>query len=115
MGLNDTAPTFVYTPNYTWGPAVFTADGKKLLITDSDGTSYNVSSINLDGSGLTPLTTSTTTDNFSPVRYKNLVIFNQANSANNSWDIYSMDQTGNNQTLIHSTADTAETLIDSYY
>jgi Tol biopolymer transport system component len=115
MGLSDTAPTFVYSPNSWWGPAVFSADGKTLLLTDYDGTDYNIFSVNLDGSGLTPLTTSTDTDNFSPLPYKKLIMFNRYNSTNNSWDIYSMDQTGNNQNLVHSTNDTWEVLVESYW
>lgn len=115
MGLNDTNPTLVYSPNDWWGPAVFSADGSKLLITDYDGTQYNIFSVNLDGSGLTPLTTGTTGDNISPVPYKNVILFNQINSANASWDIYVMDQTGANQVLVHSTASTDESLLDAYW
>ncbi len=115
MKLTDTAPTFVYTPNSMWGPAMYSADGTKLLFTDYDGTHWNISSINLDGTGLTPLTASTSTDNVSAVPYKNLIVFNQSNSTNNSWDVYVMDQTGNNQTLVHSTANTWEALIESYW
>jgi Tol biopolymer transport system component len=115
MGLSDTAPTFAYAPNSWWGPAMFTGDGSKLLLTDYDGTDYNIFTVNLDGTGLMQLTTSTDTDNFSPVPYKNLIMFNRYNSTNSSWDIYAMDQTGANQTLIHSTADTWESLLDSYW
>ncbi len=115
MGLADTAPTFVYAPSSWWGPAVFTGDSKKLLMTDYDGTHDNIFSVNLDGSSLTQLTTSTTTDNFSPVPYKNLIMFDSYNATNSSWDIYAMDQTGNNQNLIHSTANTWEVLIESYW
>jgi len=115
LGLNDTDPTLVISPNDWWGPAVFSADGSKLLITDYDGTQYNIFSVNLDGSGLTPLTTSTSGDTFAPIPYKNLILFNQENTANSSWDIYVMDQTGANQVLVHSTANTWETLLDSYW
>jgi Tol biopolymer transport system component len=117
MGLNDTAPSFVFTPNDWWGPAVFSADGKKLFVTDYDGTTDNIYSINLDGSGLKPLTTSTDSNapDFSPVAYKNLIVFNLYNSTNNSVDVYVMDQDGSNQKLVHSTADTWEGLIDSYW
>ena len=115
MGLSDTAPTFAYTPNSWWGPAVFSADGKKLLVTDYDGSYYNISSVNLDGTALTPLTASTDEDDIAPVPYKNLIMFNRGNSTNNSWDIYVMDQDGSNQTLVHSTTDTWEGLLDSYW
>ncbi|HVI80550.1 MAG TPA: hypothetical protein VM715_20845 [Candidatus Acidoferrum sp.] len=117
MALSDTAPSFVYTPNDWWGPAVFSADGKKLLVTDYDGTTENIYSINLDGSGLTPLTTSTDSNapDFSPVSYKNLIMFNTYNSTNNSVDVYVMDQDGSNQKIVHSTTDTWEGLIDSYW
>ncbi len=94
---------------------MFTSDGKKLLLTDYDGTDYNIFTVNLDGSGLAQLTTSTDTDNFSPVPYKNLIMFNRYNSSNSSWDIYAMDQSGGNQVLIHSTGNTWETLLDSYW
>jgi len=118
MNLGDAAPTFVYTPannSSPWGPAMFSADGKKLLSSDYDGTHWNISTVNRDGTGLTPLTTSADTDNFSPVAYKNLIMFNQYNATNSSWDIYAMDLNGNNQTLIHSTANTWEVLIESYW
>jgi Tol biopolymer transport system component len=114
MNLTDTAPTFVYTPNSWWGPAVFSADGKKLLVTDSAGSYYNISSVNLDGTELTPLTASTDEDDLAPVPYKNQIMFNRTNSTNNSWDIYVMNQDGSNQQLVHSTADTWEALIESY-
>lgn len=117
MGLSDTAPTFVYTPNNgPWGPAVFSADGKKLLLTDSDGTADNIFTVNLDGSGLTEITSSTDPNapDFSPVPYKNLIVFNTMSATNSSWDIYVMNQDGSNQKLVHSTADMWEALIESY-
>ena len=115
MHLSDSTPTLAYATDSWWGPAVFTHDGSKLLLTMWDGTDDNIFSVNLDGTGLTPLTTSTDTDNFSPVPYKNLILFNRYNGETSSWDIYSMDQNGGNQTLVHSTADTSETLLDSYW
>ena len=115
MGLHDTAPTLVYAPNSWWGPAVFSHDGTKLLLTMWDGNHDNISSVNLDGSNLTALTTSTDTDNFSPVPYKNVIVFNRYNSDTSSWDIYRMNQDGTNQALVHTTANTWETLIDSYW
>jgi len=115
MALTDATPTLVYaTTTYAWGPAVYSTDGKKLLMTIDDGTEYNISSVNLDGTGLTPLTTGTDTASISPVPYKNLILFNRTNDANSSWDIYVMDQTGANQVLVSSTANTFETLIDTY-
>jgi len=117
MALTDSAPTFVYAATDVWGPAVFSGDGKKLLFTQYDGTTDNIFSVNLDGSGLTPLTTSTdsNTYNFSPVPYKNLIVFNQNNQTNSSWDIYVMNQDGTNPQLVHSTASTWEILNDSYW
>jgi Tol biopolymer transport system component len=115
MALTDIAPTLVYATTSWWGPAVYSVDGKKILMTIYDGNKDNISSVNLDGTGLTPLTTSTVTDNFSPVPYKNVILFNAWNSDNSSWDIYVMDQTGANQTLVSSTTNTWETLLDSYW
>ena len=115
MPVGGTTPTLVYAATTAYGPAVYSGDGKKLLFTMNDGTEDNVFSVNLDGSGLTPLTTNTDTYSFSPVPYKNLIIFNRYNEANSSWDIYAMDQTGGNQVLVHSTTNTAETLLDAYW
>ena len=115
MALTDTAPTLAYATTSWWGPAVFSGDGSKLLLTMWDGNDDNVFSVNMDGSGLTPLTTSTDTDNFSPVPYKNLIVFNRYNGDTSSWDIYVMNQDGSNQTLVHTTANTWETLLDSYW
>ena len=115
MSLSDTAPTLVYATEDLWGPAVFTADGNGLLFTMWDGTQDNIFSVNLDGSSLTPLTTSTDTYNFSPVSYKNVIVFNRFNNDSQSWDIYVMNQDGSNEVLVHSTADTSETLLDSYW
>ena len=117
MALTDTTPTLVYATSSWWGPAVYSADGKKLLLTMYDGNEENIFSVSpLDGSGTaTPLTTSTTTANFSPVPYRNLILFNQWNSATTSFDIYVMDETGGNQTLVHTTANTYESLLDAFY
>jgi Tol biopolymer transport system component len=115
MALTDTTPTLVYATNEAWGPAVFSGNGKGLLMTIYDGTEWNVSSINLDGTGLTALTTSTDEPDFSPVPYKNQVFFNRYNNDTGSFDIWVMDQTGGNPTLVNSTASTYETLLDAYY
>ncbi len=115
MALTDTAPTLVYATEGWWGPAAFTTDGTKLLFTMYDGNQDNIFSVNLDGSSLTPLTTGTTTYSFSPVVYKNQIFYNQSNSTSQSWDIYVMDETGANQTLVNSTADTYEGLLDAFY
>ncbi len=115
MALTDTTPTLVYAVSNAWGPAVYSADGKGLLLTIYDGTEWNVSSISLDGTALTALTTSTDEPDFSPVPYKNLILFNRYNNTSSSFDIYTMDQTGGNQVLLNSTASTYETLIDAYY
>ncbi len=115
MALTDTAPTLVYSPNDWWGPATFTSDGKKLLFSDYDGTEWNVSTVNLDGTGVTELTTSTTTPDIAPVGYQGTILYNQINNTNSSWDIYVMDSTGGNQTLVHSTASTDENLVDTYW
>ena len=117
MALTDSAPTLVYATNEIWGPAVFSGDGTKLLFTQYDGTTDNIFSVNLDGTGVTPLTASTdsNTYNFSPVPYKNLILFNQNNQTSSSWDIYVMNQDGTNPQLVHSTASTWEILNDSYW
>jgi Tol biopolymer transport system component len=116
MALTDTTPTLAYATTNLWGPAVYSADGKKLLMTIlSTNNYYNISSINLDGTGLTPLTTDFTTESVSAVANKNLILFSRYNSTNSSYDIYVMDQTGANQTLVNSTASTTEYLIDSYW
>ena len=115
MALTATTPTLSYATNNWWGPAVYSGDGKKLLTTHYDGTEWNVFSFNLDGTALTPLTTSTDTISISAVPNKNLILFGRQNSTNSSSDIYSMDQAGANQTLVSSTASTTEYLIDSYW
>jgi Tol biopolymer transport system component len=116
MALTDTAPTLVYSPTDWWGPAVFSADGTMLLLTMRNGGSReNIYSVNLDGSGLTPLTTSSDEDDFSPVPYGNAILFNRENNANSSIDIYVMDETGANQALVLSTASTWDGLIDTYW
>jgi Tol biopolymer transport system component len=115
MALTATTPTLAYATTSWWGPAVYSGDGKKLLTTHNDGTQWNVFSFNLDGTALTPLTTSTDTISISAVPNKNLILFSRHNSANSSSDIYAMDQAGANQTLVSSTASTTEYLIDSYW
>ena len=117
MALTDTTAALVYATSSWWGPAVYTADGKKLLLSIPSGTNnyFNVSSVNLDGTGLTPLTTSTSADEVSAVPNKNLILFIRWNGTSSSYDIYTMDQTGANQTLVSSTASTREFLIDSYW
>jgi len=116
MHLTDSAPTLAYATGDLWGPAVFSGDGKKLLLTMwGDSEFANVFSVGLDGTSLTQLTTNTDADSISPVPHKNLIMFNRYNGDNSSWDIYSMDQNGGNQALVHSTADTSETLLDAYW
>jgi Tol biopolymer transport system component len=116
MHLTDATPTLAYETTNWAGPAVFSGDGSKLLLTLwGDGDFMNISSVNLDGTALTPLTTNPDTDSFAPVPYKNLIIFNRANNDTSSWDIYAMDQSGGNQALVHSTADTDESLNDAFW
>src|ERR1700686_2649549 len=115
MALTGTTPTLAYATTSWWGPAVYSGDGKKLLTTHNDGTQWNVFSFNLDGTALTPLTTSTDTISISAVPNKKLILFSRQNSTNSSSDIYAMDQAGANQTLVSSTASTTEYLIDSYW
>jgi Tol biopolymer transport system component len=115
MALTGTTPTLAYATTNWWGPAVYSGDGKKLLTTHYDGTQWNVFSVNLDGTALTPLTTITDTFSISAVPNKNLILFSRYNSTNSSYDIYAMDQAGANQTLVSSTASTTEYLIDSYW
>jgi Tol biopolymer transport system component len=115
MALTGTTPTLAYATTNWWGPAVYSGDGKKLLTTHYDGTQWNVFSVNLDGTALTPLTTITDTLSISAVPNKNLILFSRYNSTNSSYDIYAMDQAGANQILVSSTASTTEYLIDSYW
>ena len=115
MALTGTTPTLAYATTSWRGPAVYSGDGKKLLTTHYDGTQWNVFSVNLDGTALTPLTTITDTSSISAVPNKNLILFSRYNSTNSSSDIYAMDQAGANQTLVSSTASTTEYLIDSYW
>ncbi len=115
MALTDTTPTLVYAADEPWGPAVYSGDGKSLLLTIFDGTQWNIASINVNGTGFTALTTSTDEQDFSPVPYKNQILFNRVNGDTGSFDIYVMDQTGANQTLVNSTASTFQTLLDAYY
>jgi Tol biopolymer transport system component len=115
MTLTGTTPTLAYAVTNWWGPAVYSADGKKLLTTHYDGTQWNVFSVNLDGTGLTPLTTITDTRSTSAVPNNSLIVFDRYNSTTSSNDVYVMDQTGANQTLVSSTASTTEFLIDSYW
>lgn len=115
MALTGTTPTLVYSPNEWWGPAVFSSDGTRLFLTDYDGTDNNIYSVNLDGSNLLELTTSTDTDDFSPVAYRGLIFFNRFNDVTSSVDIYGMDETGVNQIFLHSTPDVWEGLNDTYW
>ena len=116
MALTDLAPTLVYATTDFWGPASFSFDGKKLLMSVYDGTEWNIASINLDGTSLTPLTTGTTTEAFGTVAVNGLILYNIYNSTNSSADIYVMQDTGASQTLL-STADvnTWESLNDTFY
>jgi Tol biopolymer transport system component len=111
MALTDTTPTLSYATTDWWGPAVFSSDGTKLLLTINGA----ISSIGIDGTGITALTTNTSTNSFSPMPYGNLILFNQEDDTNSSWDIYVMDQSGNNPTLVVSTANTDDNLIDAYW
>ena len=116
MALTDSNPTLVYATTNNWGPATFSSDGSKLLLTIYDGTQWNISSVKLDGTGLTPLTTSTDAQNFGPISAKSIILFNRYNSANSSADIYVMDQTGANQKVVStSAANTWESLIDTFW
>jgi Tol biopolymer transport system component len=115
MALTDTTPTLVYATEDWWGPASYSADGTKLLFTLYDGVEDNIFSANLDGTGLTALTTNTDTYSFGPVAFQSSILFNRWDSATGYWDIYIMDQAGANQTLVTSTGSSYETLIDSYW
>ncbi|MGA3103887.1 MAG: hypothetical protein ABSD53_05370 [Terriglobales bacterium] len=116
MALTDSTPTLVYATDNWWGPAVYSGDGTKLLISNSNGEStYNILSVNLDGTNVVQLTASTSDATISPVPYKNLILYNVVNNPNSSWDIYVMSLTGTNQTLVSSTTDTYANLMDSYW
>jgi len=117
MALTDTTPIFVFSPKeYAWGPAVFSEDAKKLLITTRNGGNVNnVYSVNLDGTGLTPLTTSADTDDYSAVPFNGQIFFNRYNNTSHTWDIYVMDQSGANQALVLTAPNTDNCLIDAYW
>jgi Tol biopolymer transport system component len=115
MALTDTTPALVYATTDWWGPAVFSGDGKHLLMSIYDGTEWNVASVGLDGTGFTQLTTNTDTEDLAPIPYQNAILFNTVNNTNSSWDIYLMDQTGANQTLVTSTANEDQDLNDGYW
>ena len=116
MSLTGGTPTLVYATENWWGPASFSADGTSILFTMYDGEENNIATVNLDGTGYTPLTTSNgDVASFSPVAYGGFIFFNVTDDTNSSWDIYVMDQSGSNQVLVSSTANTYETLIDSYW
>jgi Tol biopolymer transport system component len=112
MKLTDSAPTLVYATTNNYGPAVFTADGKNILFTDCSST-CNIVRSDLSGTA-TQLTTDPSTASYAAVPFKNLILFNRQNATNSSWDIYVMDGNGGNQTLVNSTANTYEFLLDSY-
>jgi len=118
MALTDTAPTPIYATTDFWSPSAFSEDGKKLLmgLYDSDTDYYNVFNVNLDGTGLAPLSASDMddADDVAPVAYKGAILFNRHNFDNGSIDIYVMDQTGANQTLVSSETDTYHCLSDTY-
>lgn len=113
MALTDTTPTLVYTTNNWWGPPAYSLDGKKLFVTDYDGTQWNIFSVNIDGTGVTAVTTNTDVESFSAVPFQNGVLFNR--DGNSTWDIYTMDATGTNQLLLNSTPSTYESLDDAYW
>jgi len=115
MALTDTIPKLVYGTSHWWGPAAFSGDGTKLLLTFDDGIEWNIASVNLDGTGFTPLTTNTDTLSFAPVPYKNLILFNRFDNTDSSFQIYVMDQSGANQILLSATPATYETLVDTYW
>jgi Tol biopolymer transport system component len=116
MATTGTTPTLVYATDDSWGPAVYSADGTKLLLSVIYGGQWNIISVNLDGSNITALTTGTATYTISPVPYQNLIFYNVLNANNDEeFDIYSMSQTGANQTLISGVANTFESLNDAYY
>ena len=115
MALTDTTPTLVYPTNNWWGPPVYSVDGKKLFVSDYDGTQWNIFSVNIDGTGITELTTNTDVESFSAVPYQNGVLFNRNSIDNTTWDIYTMDQTGANQVLVNTTPSTYESLVDAFW
>jgi Tol biopolymer transport system component len=116
MALTDSSPTLVYSTNSWWGPATFSADGKKILMTYYDGTQDNIASVNLDGSGFTALTVSTDAASFAPMAFNNFILFNHYNPDTAAADLYVMDTTGANQTLVSTGANnTWQTLVDAYW
>jgi Tol biopolymer transport system component len=116
QALTDSSPTLVYATNSWWGPATFSGDGKKILMTYFDGTQDNIASVNLDGSGFTPLTTSTDAASFAPVAFGKVILFNHYNPDTAAADLYVMDTTGANQTLVSTSPNnTWQSLVDAYW
>ncbi|MGA3103886.1 MAG: hypothetical protein ABSD53_05365 [Terriglobales bacterium] len=113
MALTDQTPTLVYATTDAWGPAIFAANGKALLFTVCGDTACNITSTDFNGT-LTQLTTSTDTYDYAAVPYMNLILFSRYDSTSSSYDIYVMGQTGANQTLVNSTPNTEEFLVDAY-
>ncbi len=113
MALTDQTPTLVYATDNAWGPAIFAANGKALLFTVCGDTACNITSTDFNGT-LTQLTTSTDTYDYAAVPYMNQILFSRYNSTSTSYDIYVMGQTGANQTLVNSTPNTEEFLVDAY-
>jgi len=116
MALSDTTPTLVYTPNDWWGPAVFSADGTKLLISDYDGTDWNIFSVTMAGTA-TEITTSTDQDDLSPVPYSNVILFNRSDTSGTGycWDIWVMNQDGTNQKLVLAAPQNTWICLDDIY
>lgn len=116
MALTDTVATLVYPTNEYWATAAFSADGSKLLMTVFDGTEWNIASVNLDGTAVTPLTTGTDSEAFGAVPVKGLIAYNLYNNTNSAADIYVMDGTGAGQKVVSTAAsDTWESLIDAFW
>ena len=102
MSATGTTPTQVHSQTETWAPAAFSADGT-LIYLSTTGSPRQINSIKLDGSGLTPLTTSAT-DSLCPRLFGASILYSVWNTPNNRFDLYSMGKTGANPTLLASDA-----------
>ena len=94
-------------------PAVFSADGKKLLFTSfSFGGNPQIASVKLDGTALTNLSNDTTKPDIAPLPLGNHILFNRFIDAQGSSyaDIMQMDVNGANQVNLTNTATQDELL-----
>jgi Tol biopolymer transport system component len=108
MAATGTSPTLLLGQLQTWAPAAFSADGKTIFFTFKDSSNIlQINSIQLDGTGVKKITTSTG-DSMCPRVFGNKILYTVYNS---QFNVYSMDPSGANPTLV-SSAPTLASLTD---